>query len=90
MDVDRMRDYVDEIYQQQIPMGVAVSGGLEANNVEELFGPLAEQYPQLSCDAEGRLRKGSEGSTQLDLKLAEEFIMAWEQTVTSLDSNTAK
>ena len=42
MDVDRMRDYVDEIYQQQIPMGVAVSGGLEANNVEELFGPLAE------------------------------------------------
>ncbi|HSX47676.1 MAG TPA: hypothetical protein VLF63_02790 [Patescibacteria group bacterium] len=88
LEVERIRGYVDEVYQQQIPIGVAVSGGLEAGNVEELFGPLAEMYPNLSCDAEGRLRKGSVGSTTLDLELAEDFIMAWKQSVSISESST--
>lgn len=81
MDVEQMRNYVDEIYQRQLPIGVAVSGGLEAKNVERLFGPLVEIYPDLSCDAEGRLRKGIAGVTTLNMDAAEQFILAWKKTL---------
>jgi hypothetical protein len=82
MDADKIREYVNEIYQQQVPIGVAIAGGLDAQNIEELFGPMAADFPGLSCDAEGRLRKGPEGATELDLQKAEEFILAWENVVT--------
>lgn len=88
MDLGRMRAYVDEIYQRHVPVGVAVSGGLEAQNVEELFGPLVEAYPGLSCDAEGRLRKGPEGATELDIQAAEAFIVTWKATISNHGPNT--
>jgi hypothetical protein len=81
MEPETLREYVDAIYQRQLPVGVAVAGGLDADTVEALFGPLAEQYPRLSCDAEGRLRKGPEGATELDLSRAEGFVLAWERAV---------
>ena len=81
MDPVLVRSYVDEIYQRQIPIGVGISGGLEAQNVEELLGPLMEEYPGLSCDAEGRLRKGSEGSTVLDMEAVEAYMLACEETI---------
>ena len=81
MDLELMRSYVDAIYQRQLTVGVGVSGGLEAANVERLLGPLLEEYPDLSCDAEGRLRKGPEGATELDIPAVDAFVRAWKQTV---------
>lgn len=90
MNCDHIREYVDEIYQRQIPVGVAVAGGLDASSIEELFAPLAESYPGLSCDAEGRLRKGPEGATELDLLQTNDYLIAWKGIVKSLDTRTAK
>jgi len=90
MDADEIRAYVDGIYQQQAGVGVAIAGGLDAQNIEELFGPMAEEFPGLSCDAEGRLRKGPEGATELDLHLAEELVLAWKGVVSRLDSPSAQ
>lgn len=81
MDLTRIRNYVDEIYQSQLPVGVAVSGGLDAQNVEGLIGPLMEEYPDLSCDAEGRLRKGAEGSTMIDIDAVDAYLVACKQTI---------
>jgi len=81
LEPDKIRPYVDEIYQQQLPVGVVIAGGLEAQNVEQLFGPLVEVYTGLSCDAEGRLRKGPKGATELDMDAAEAFILAWNETL---------
>jgi hypothetical protein len=77
LDPDQIQPFVDEIYQRQLPVRVVVAGGLEAQNIDLVFGPLVEYYPGLSCDAEGRLRKGSEGRTVLDLDAAEAFLVAW-------------
>jgi hypothetical protein len=85
-DQAKLRQYVDEIYQQQLPVGVGVAGGLDAKSVEELFGPLVEEYPGLSCDAEGRLRKGKEGSTSLDLEKTEAYILAWQGVIKASSS----
>lgn len=81
MDVVKVRNYIDEIYQRQTPVGIGIAGGLEAQNVEELLGPLMEEYPGLSCDAEGRLRKGPEGSTELDINAVEAYMMACIDTI---------
>lgn len=80
-DPKTIKPYIDEVYQRHIPAGVVVAGGLESENVEQLFGPLKEIYPGLSCDAEGRLRKGPEGVTELDLQAAEDFVLAWKNTL---------
>jgi hypothetical protein len=88
MDLARIRSYVDEIYQRQIPVGVTVSGGLEAENVEELLGPLMEEYPNLSCDAEGRLRKGLKGSTVIDIDATDQYLVACKQTIRRHNSSS--
>lgn len=90
MEEKRIRSYVDEIYQQQIPVGVGIAGGLEASSIGDLFGKMAEDFPGLSCDAEGRLRKGPEGATELDIQRAEEFILAWKAIVTQLNTSAEK
>ena len=81
MDLDRIRSYVDEIYQRQIPVGVTVSGGLEAQNVEQLIGQLMEEYRDLSCDAESRLRKGPKGLSEIDMSAVDEYLVACKQTI---------
>jgi hypothetical protein len=81
LNLNALEPYIDEIYQRQLPISVGIAGGLEAQNIERILGPLIETYPGLSCDAEGRLRKGPEGFTTLDLKASEEFILAWRRTI---------
>ncbi len=78
MDMKSIQPYVDEIYQQQINVGVGIAGGLEAANLEELFGPLVEVYADLSCDAEGRFRKGLNGQTVINLDAVEDYLKKWE------------
>ena len=77
MESDETKKFVDEVYQRQIPIGVGISGGLEASNLEELFGPLVEIYADLSCDGEGRFRKGPKGKTVIDLEAVESYLSTW-------------
>lgn len=55
-DPEEVRAYLDAIYAADLPFGVGVAGGLSASTLEERIGPLAEKFPDLSIDAEGRLR----------------------------------
>lgn len=80
-----IKQFVDEIYQRQLPVGTAIAGGLEAGNLEELFGPLAELYADISCDGEGRFRKGPEGQTVIDLSAVEAYMLAWQAIQNRLD-----
>lgn len=75
-DPSHFSPYVDAIYQRQLPVGVVVAGGLEAGNVEQLLGPLFSIYPDLSCDAAGRLRRGERGSTQLHSPAVNDYFIA--------------
>jgi hypothetical protein len=55
MDVNKIADSVAAIYDAGLPFGVGIAGGLSDENVERI-APLLERYPNLSIDAEGRLR----------------------------------
>jgi len=37
-------------------LGLVVAGGLHPGNVKQLISPLAARFPDLSIDAEGKLR----------------------------------
>jgi len=77
MDPERLRGYVDDLYQSHLPIGAVVAGGLEADNLEEYLGPLLAEFDDLSCDAEGRLRSGPEGRSFLDLDKVRNYLTAW-------------
>lgn len=53
------------------PLGIGVAGGLYADNVH-LLADLLTEFPQLSCDAEGRLRNGHD---DLDVTAATEYVV---------------
>lgn len=50
-----------------------VAGGLAADNVQELIGPLRADFPGINWDAEGRLRTPDD---QLDLQACEAYLRA--------------
>ncbi|HVX24316.1 MAG TPA: hypothetical protein VG992_03170 [Candidatus Saccharimonadales bacterium] len=77
MNPGRLRRYVDELYQAQLPIGAVVAGGLEASNLDDYFGPLLAEFDDLSCDAEGRIRSGPEGNTRLDFDKVRNYLTAW-------------
>lgn len=68
--------YIDAMYQRQLPIGVVLAGGLEGGNVKELLEPLLSVYPDLSCDAAGRLRRGERGATQLHYPAVDHYFTA--------------
>jgi hypothetical protein len=84
MDKEYIRSYTDAIYQAQLDIGVVIAGGLSAENLEEVAAPLFKEFPGLSCDAEGRMRKGLKGETQLDLAKVEAYIKKWASIMTDL------
>ena len=79
MNMEEIQPFVDEIYQEQLNIGVGIAGGLEASNLEELFGPLLDVYADLSCDAEGRFRKGPKEHTVIDLDAVKKYLKKWSE-----------
>lgn len=83
MDTEDLRRYIDDIYQKQLDVGVAIAGGLDGptlqkaqENEDSLFR-LFESFPDLSCDAEGKLRSGESGATYLDMDKVRHYLSSW-------------
>lgn len=77
MNPEDVRAYIDAIYQEQLDVGVAVAGGLDGETLHDAVGPLFQEFPDLSCDAEGKLRAGEPGATELDMYKVVEYLKAW-------------
>jgi len=78
MEPEFVRAYVDAIYQAQLDVGVVVAGGLSAETLDTTVAPLYEEYPDLSCDAEGAMRTDdTKDETELDLSKVRDYIHSW-------------
>lgn len=77
LNTEQLRSYITAIYHKQLPVRVVVAGGLEAATIPELLLPLLRDYPDLSCDAEGRLRQGHPGQTTLNMQAVIAYLEAW-------------
>jgi len=69
-DQDRARDYLMALKAQNLGMGLGVAGGLSPTTLD-LVRPLANKFPDLSIDAEGRLRTPED---HLDLAVSSEYL----------------
>ena len=69
-DPDRIRDYLLALRTHNIKMGLGVAGGLSPLTLN-LVEPLAKEFPNLSIDAEGRLRTQED---HLDLTVSNEYL----------------
>lgn len=66
----RARDYILALKAQNLRMGIGVAGGLSPTTLD-LVEPLAREFPDISIDAEGRLRTQED---HLDLNVANEYL----------------
>ena len=66
-------DWFLEDLQKEVgnKIGLGVAGGLSAETLKQQIGPLVKKYPDLSIDAEGRLRDENDN---LDLAKATLYI----------------
>lgn len=56
-------------------VGIIVAGGLEADNLERLLGPLLEINSAIGWDAEGKLRsEGNDGKKVLDIEKVHQYL----------------
>lgn len=55
LDASKLHGYLEAAHAASDRMGFGVAGGLSAGTVAEAVGPLLEDFPELSWDAEGRL-----------------------------------
>lgn len=67
---ERARKYLTELKAKKLNAGLGVAGGLSPNTLG-LVEPLTKDFPDLSIDAEGRLRNQNDS---LNLNIAEEYI----------------
>lgn len=69
-DPERACEYLLAIKAQNLGMGLGVAGGLSPTTLK-LIKPLVNKFPDLSIDAEGRLRTQED---HLDLNLSREYL----------------
>lgn len=69
-DPDRAHDYLVALREKNLNIGLGVAGGLSPSTLN-LVEPLAKEFPDLSVDAEGRLRTQED---HLDLNVASEYL----------------
>lgn len=67
---ERARDYLFALKAKHLSMGLGVAGGLSPSTLD-LVEPLVKDFPDLSIDAEGRLRTKDD---HLDLEVATEYV----------------
>jgi len=70
LDPERARDYLLALKAKNLGIGLGVAGGLSPTTLN-LIEPLAKEFPDLSIDAEGRLRTQDD---HLDLSAASEYL----------------
>lgn len=69
-DPERARQYLITLQEKNLDVSLGVAGGLSPATLN-LVEPLAKEFPDLSIDAEGRLRTQED---HLDLRIASEYI----------------
>ena len=69
-DPERACDYLQALKAQNLEMGLGVAGGLSPTTID-LVRSLARKFPDLSIDAEGRLRTPED---HLDLAVSSEYL----------------
>jgi len=73
MDPDLLRPYIVETKTQCPTISIAIAGGLGPVTME-LIEPLVSEFPDISIDAQGRLRKSGNSMDPIDWDLATEYI----------------
>lgn len=70
--LSRVRQVLKETYFFE-PYRIAVAGGLGPNTYGNLK-PIFDVYPEVSCDAQGKLRPSGNAMDPLDIDLTEQYI----------------
>jgi len=71
-DTEQARAYLRALADKDLGIGLGVAGGLSAETMH-LVEPLVEEFPDLSIDAEGRIRDEDD---DLDLEKARRYVSA--------------
>jgi len=69
-DTEKARTYLDALRGYNLDLGLGVAGGLSPTTLN-LIEPLISDFPDLSIDAEGRLRDSGDN---LDLSIASQYV----------------
>lgn len=75
LDVEQLKPYIDELYGVD-GIGLGIAGGLDAQIVAQELPALLADYPDLSFDAEGRLRLPETGTYRLDQPTTAQYLQA--------------
>ncbi len=73
MDAEVLLPYVEAVYEHLPKMRVAVAGGLGAFTMN-VAGPLISRFPDISIDAQGRLRPSGNALDPIDWGLAKKYL----------------
>ena len=75
MDARALLPFVRRISQTQPHIGIAVAGGLGPNTLN-LVEPIVREFPDISIDAQGRLRPNGDALNEpIDWNMAEEYFL---------------
>ena len=73
MDTAVLMEYVIAVYEHLPKLRVAVAGGLGASTME-VAEPLISHFPDISIDAQGRLRPSGSALDPIDWELAKKYL----------------
>ena len=73
MDSNALRPFIEIITQKRPNLGIAVAGGLGPDTLH-FVEPLIREFPDLSIDAQGKLRSSGNSLDPIDWSLAEIYI----------------
>ena len=73
MDEKALRPFVQELAENMPELGIAVAGGLGPNTIHLVQG-LVRDYPQISIDAQGQLRRSGNALDPIEWDMATEYI----------------
>ncbi len=74
MDVNRMRPYIAAVAELLPEIGISVAGGLGPHSTH-LLEPLLRDFPDLSWDAQGRLRPSGNSLDPIDWEMAGYYLV---------------
>lgn len=74
MDASDLMPFADALAEHRPDLGIAAAGGLGPETLN-LVEPLAERFPLLSIDAQGKLRPSGDSTKPVDWKMAEQYII---------------
>jgi len=73
MESDRLRPVIEYLKREMPDLNIAIAGGLGPETIY-LAGPLIKEFPDLSIDAQGRLRPSGSALDPIDWSMAKEYV----------------